>query len=269
MVVLADGDASCAEAVLWPSGSTSLLAQPDSSIAPLPDGSMEVKTGAKYSWPGVRLDFAAGECDLTPYGSVKVAVSNTTDKPLVVHLSVKGQTVQGQMPGGLAGQGLILAVEAVVGELRGEGAVGRVVLRGDQQAGAVLVDAVDDAGPLLPADAGERVAAVPEQGVDQSAVRMAGSRVHDHAARLVDHDEVRVLVHHVEREVLRDERDLLRRGDDDLKTVARRAAVVLFDRRAAEGDKAALQQALGGAAGKTRYMAREESVDAIAALLCA
>ena len=103
MVALADGDASCAEAVLWPSGSTSLLAQPDSSIAPLPDGSMEVKTGAKYSWPGVRLDFAAGECDLTPYGSVKVAVSNTTDKPLVVHLSVKGQTVQGQMPGGLVG----------------------------------------------------------------------------------------------------------------------------------------------------------------------
>ena len=91
------------ETVLWPSEKAELWAQPDSSIVPLPDGSMEVKTGVKNRWPGVRLDFAAGECDLTPYGSVKVAVSNTTDKPLVVHLSVKGQMVQGQTPGGLVG----------------------------------------------------------------------------------------------------------------------------------------------------------------------
>ena len=89
------------ERVLWPSDLTELRAQPDSCITPLADGSMDVKTGVKYSWPGVRMDFLAGECDLTSYGSVKVAVSNTTDKPLVVRLSVKGETLQGQMPGGL------------------------------------------------------------------------------------------------------------------------------------------------------------------------
>ena len=103
VAVMAASLAAECETVLWPSDKAELRAQPDSRIAPLPDGSMDVKTGVKHSWPGVRLDFAAGECDLSPYGSVKVAVSNTTDKPVIVHLSVKGQTLQGQTPGGLVG----------------------------------------------------------------------------------------------------------------------------------------------------------------------
>lgn len=86
--------------VLWPSSATVLHAQPDSVIAPLPDGSMGVETGAEYRWPGVRMDFADGECDLSQYGRVSIAVSNTTDKAVVVNLSVKGVAVQGQTPGG-------------------------------------------------------------------------------------------------------------------------------------------------------------------------
>ena len=91
------------ETVLWPSDRTALFAQPDSRISPLSDGAMGVETGVKYSWPGVRMDFASGECDLSPYGSVKVLVSNTTDKAMAVHLSVKGGAVQGQTPGGVVG----------------------------------------------------------------------------------------------------------------------------------------------------------------------
>ena len=87
--------------VLWPSEATSLHAQPDSAIAPLPDGSMDVKTGTEYRWPGVRMDFAGGECDLSRFARIAVAVSNTTDKSVVVNLSVKGVTVQGQTPGGM------------------------------------------------------------------------------------------------------------------------------------------------------------------------
>ena len=49
--------------VLWPSAATELHAQPDSVIEPLPDGSMGVETGTEYRWPGVRMDFAGGECD--------------------------------------------------------------------------------------------------------------------------------------------------------------------------------------------------------------
>ena len=86
--------------VLWPSAATALHAQPDSVIEPLPDGSMGVKTGTEYRWPGVRMDFASGECDLSQFGRVAVAVSNTTDKAVAVNLSVKSTGVQGQTPGG-------------------------------------------------------------------------------------------------------------------------------------------------------------------------
>lgn len=88
--------------VLWPSAATALHAQPDSVIAPLPDGSMGVETGTEYRWPGVRMDFAGGDYDLSRFGRVMVAVSNTTDKAVVVNLSVKGGAVQGQTPGGMA-----------------------------------------------------------------------------------------------------------------------------------------------------------------------
>ena len=61
---------------------------------------MDVKTGTEYRWPGVRMDFACGECDLSQFGRVAVAVSNTTDKAVAVNLSVKSTGVQGQTPGG-------------------------------------------------------------------------------------------------------------------------------------------------------------------------
>ena len=49
---------------------------------------MGVQTGTEYRWPGVRMDFVRGECDLSRFGRVLVAVSNTTDKAVVVSLSV-------------------------------------------------------------------------------------------------------------------------------------------------------------------------------------
>ncbi|MBR2838045.1 MAG: beta-galactosidase [Kiritimatiellae bacterium] len=102
-----------AETVLWPSDRAVLRAQEDSSIAPLPDGSMGVTTGVKARWPGVRMDFVAGECDLSPYGNVAIAVSNTTEKAMVVNLSVKGGAVQGQTPGGM-----VVLLPHAAGEIR-------------------------------------------------------------------------------------------------------------------------------------------------------
>ena len=52
--------------------------------------------------------------------------------------------------------------------------------------------------PPMPA----QVVAVVQQRVDQRAAGVAGRRVHDHARRLVDHDQVGVLVEDVERDVL-------------------------------------------------------------------
>ncbi len=88
------------ELVLWPSDLTEMKAQSDSKIAPLPDGSMSVVTGTQASWPGMRMDFKAGEMDLSAYGRITIAISNTTDKTRTVSLSVKGRTHQGQSPGG-------------------------------------------------------------------------------------------------------------------------------------------------------------------------
>ena len=94
------------------------------------------------------------------------------------------------------------AGEGVVLELGGELLVGEVVFRRDEEAGGVPVDAVDDAGPQLPADAGQAVPAVVEQGVHQRAVRVAGGRVDHQPLGLVHHDDVGVLVHHVQGDVL-------------------------------------------------------------------
>ena len=53
------------------------------------------------------------------------------------------------------------------------------------------------------ADAGEAVAAMGEQRVDQRPVGIAGRRMDDEPRRLVDHDDVLVLVDDVERHRLR------------------------------------------------------------------
>lgn len=88
-----------AEKVLWPSDFAELKAQRDSQIAPLADGAMGVTTGVKDNWPGTRLDFKAGTFDLTPYRTITITVSNTTDRACTVNLSVKGGR-QGSGPGG-------------------------------------------------------------------------------------------------------------------------------------------------------------------------
>ena len=93
--------------------------------------------------------------------------------------------------------------------LLGQADVGGVIFRHHQQAAGVLVDAVDDAGAYLAADAREAALAVPEQGVHQRAVRVARSRVDDHALGLVHHQKVVVLVHDVQRDVLRHSLDRL------------------------------------------------------------
>ena len=122
--------------------------------------------------------------------------------------------------------------------------------------------------PPLAADAGETLPAVGEQGVDERAVLVTGRGVHDHAARLVDDDEVRILVHHVQRQILRHElrgRGIRQRHD---KRVAGDGFVVFFHGRAVFRHRALREQPLSGAAREPGQRAREESVDPLGALLC-
>ena len=85
---------------LWPSSGTVMRAQSDSSITMFRDGSVGVRTGVKASWPGARMDFVKGEADLSRFGRFVVTVSNTTHKTRTIYLSLKGQCMQGQGPGG-------------------------------------------------------------------------------------------------------------------------------------------------------------------------
>ena len=57
-----------------------------------------------------------------------------------------------------------------------------------------------DAGPRHAADAGEAVAAMGDQRIDESALRVAGAGMHHEAGGLVDDDQRVVLVDDVERD---------------------------------------------------------------------
>lgn len=107
-----------------------------------------------------------------------------------------------------------------------------------------------------------------EQGVDERAVLVAGRGVHDHAARLVDDDEVVVLIHHVQRQVLRYQLrgSGVRQRDD--KRVARRGLIVFLHGCAVFRHRTLREQPLGGAARELGQRARKESVDPLGALLC-
>ena len=94
------------------------------------------------------------------------------------------------------------AVGAVGGELPSEPRVRLVRLGHHQQTGRVLVEPVHDTRPLDAADAGEARPAMGDEGIDQRACGVTGPGMDGEASRLVDDDEVRVLVHHGERDCL-------------------------------------------------------------------
>ena len=134
---------------------------------------------------------------------------------------------------------------AVIGELGGERAMGAVGLGDDHQAGRVLVEAVDDAGPAHAADAGQARAAMGDQRVDQGAGAVARRGMDDEAARLVDDDDVVVLVDDDERDRLRAGLRGLRRRQRDRDPVARIDVVArIADRAAAHGDMPGEDQGL-------------------------
>ena len=110
----------------------------------------------------------------------------------------------------------------MLGEQGRQPLVGGVGLGRHHHAGGLLVQAVDDAGPGHAADPRQAVAAVIEQGVDQGAGLAAGGRVGGHAGRLVDDDQIGVLVQHAQRDVFRQGFGGDRRRDRHLIDAGRR-----------------------------------------------
>lgn len=140
------------------------------------------------------------------------------------------------------GQGVVL-------ELGGQLLVSEVVFRRDDEAGGVPVDAVDDAGPQLSADTGEAVPAVVEQGVHQSTVGMTGGRVDYQPLGLVHHNDVTVLVDHIQGDVLGRHVHRFRVRQGDLHRLTAPELIVLGQGLPGAGDPALLQQPRRGGAG--------------------
>ena len=99
--------------------------------------------------------------------------------------------------------------------------MGKIVFGNRQKPAGILVDPVDDARPLHPADTGKIVAAVIKQRIDQRSVIYARRRVNGHSRRLVDDDQVIVFKNHIERNVFRRRFGFFRRRHENGETVAR------------------------------------------------
>ena len=129
------------------------------------------------------------------------------------------------------------------------------------RAARVAVDAVDDARAQRAADARERSCAMVQQRVDERAVRVSRRGVDDHAAGLVDHDHVRVLVHHIERNVLRHGLDRLRLGQRHGDVLAARELIAFADGSLVHRDLAALDEPRRLRAGQAVKARRKKCVE--------
>ena len=97
--------------------------------------------------------------------------------------------------------GQIMAVDGVGFKLRGQPVMRTVGFGHHQQPGGIFINAVNNAGATLAADAGQRIAAMGQQRIDQRARRRAGGRMHHHARGFVDHDQIAVFPDHRQRDI--------------------------------------------------------------------
>ena len=96
----------------------------------------------------------------------------------------------------------VFLLDLAVVELTRELAMRRVILRDHHHARRAAIEPVHDPRPELSTDSAQVVHMV-EQRVDERAAGMPGRGVDDHSGRLVEHDDVGVLIQDGERKVLR------------------------------------------------------------------
>lgn len=113
--------------------------------------------------------------------------------------------------------GLIRTVDRMDAQLSGKSHVRAVILRNHQQAADILVETMDDARPLHPADPRQATGAMGQQGMHQGTAGMAGSRMDNDTGRLVQHEQMFILVADIQRPGLGDEGHGHRSGKIDLK----------------------------------------------------
>ena len=145
-------------------------------------------------------------------------------------------------------QGQIRLLDRPCLELGHQAGLRDVVLGDHQESARVAVQPVDNAGAHDTGDAAVRRIAG-KQGVDERAARMAGSRVHNEARRLVDDEHVVVFVHDRERYRLRLHLEGDRIRDFHLDDLAGHDLLIRFDRQPADSDLAVRDELLNIAPG--------------------
>ena len=92
--------------------------------------------------------------------------------------------------------------------------------------------------------------------------------MHHHAPGLVYDDDIVILKHHIERDILRNKLRFLRLGETKPHRVAALALVIFPYRFSVHANLSCVQQLLRRRAGEAIFRACKESVDTLAALLC-
>jgi len=99
---------------------------------------------------------------------------------------------------------LISAYDSMFTKLFGNRTVCSIIFAYDDGAGCILIDSVYDTGTENSVDSAQRAMAVIENCVDQSAVRMPGSRVNYHMLWFIHNKNIFVFIQDVQRNILRD-----------------------------------------------------------------
>jgi hypothetical protein len=118
----------------------------------------------------------------------------------------------GIFPGGSGYQGRVSLADGPVLKLTGQKGEGLIVIGGDDDAGSVFVQAVDDSGPEAGASGtggeGVPVLAAKKQGIGQGPPPVARAGMDHHPLGLVHYRHPVILVKHVKGNILRDKLSL-------------------------------------------------------------
>ena len=107
-----------------------------------------------------------------------------------------------------------------------------------------------------------------QEGVDQSSFLVARSDMHDHASRLVDDEQIIILVQDFQGNVLGSGSGRwLRRLLLDTEEISRLHLFIVFDQLSSQGDSSGFHQGLDLGTRKMREITNENHVDPLAAIL--
>ena len=138
----------------------------------------------------------------------------------------------------------------------------------DEQSGRVFVDTVHESQAGVVGVVIRQVAEVVGQGVDQRAGVVAVSRMDNKTRRLIDHQQVLVLINDIEGNILRDDFEgVPRTRHDDRDHVARLHPVVVLYRHPVHSHVACIGSQLDAVAARMWQTVGQKLVDADRCLL--